>query len=920
MEALSALGRFRGTDTESVEFPATLNNRERAFVHKHCKLLGLNSKSHGAGESRRLVVTRKSVLGPKSSRVPTFTLRDESLARLREHLRSNPISKSDLSTPTSAVSAGNRHRIRASVLNPSMGGDGTLAAPPADARAAWRSDQKALKSRRGMDAILGGRHALPSWSARDDVTRALRESNVVVVSGETGTGKSTQVPQFILDDELSGPTANIIVTQPRRLSATSLAERVAFERGERVGETVGYNVRLDNATSSRTRLLFCTTGVILRRVTSDPALAGVTHLIIDEAHERDVNSDFLLAILRDVLPLRPDLRVLVMSATIHLQLFVDFFARRGVAGPTPAPSLPAPDAAAASASAAADHDADAPPSTARPRCVFIRGTTHRVTRFFLNDVLVQTGYMEAAVRRAKARKGGGAKAASGAGPTAAAGDGSALAEAAMAEDEAGEEAVDPASFFDCPSCQAYGFKSVDEYASHVATCFGPENPGEGGTRGGRRPDTGAAAGSAPVSGVEELDAEEDGAPPAMFIDPVAAAAAATAAEAESASGSGAAAAASSAAPAADASGFALPTGVKGRDADAAEEGVSPLVATYQKGKGDQLERVDASLVAALVKHIYVNSGPGSALWRERRDSGAADASSLGAILVFLPGWEDITAVRDALRSDALLGDDSRAQILALHSAVPGREQRRVFQRPPAGVLKVVLSTNIAETSLTIDDGETAPGMPPASLAERLLPLAPRPAAAARCRRQTPRPGHAPLDRPSPGPQWCTSSTPASTSRRATTPTPASPPSQRAGSPRRRPGSAPAARGASARASATTSSRSAGTRACRGSRRQRSSAPRSTSSAFRSSCSSASGASRPGPATSRRASRTSERRRPPPPSWTGPWSRPPSWPWTPPCSSSATSAPQTSTPPPPPSGSPRSARPWRSSRCPRAWAR
>jgi len=102
-------------------------------------------------------------------------------------------------------------------------------------------------------------------------------------------GKTTQIPQFILDDSLNGPpekVANIICTQPRRISAISVAERVAKERTERVGLTVGYQIRLESVKSSATRLLYCTTGVLLRRLEGDTALQGVTHIIVDEVHER----------------------------------------------------------------------------------------------------------------------------------------------------------------------------------------------------------------------------------------------------------------------------------------------------------------------------------------------------------------------------------------------------------------------------------------------------------------------------------------------------------------------------------------------------------------------------------------------------------------------------------------------------------
>ncbi|GCB70883.1 hypothetical protein scyTo_0008704 [Scyliorhinus torazame] len=141
-------------------------------------------------------------------------------------------------------------------------------------------------------------------------------------------GKTTQIPQFILDDSLTGPpamVANIICTQPRRISAISVAERVAKERIERLGGSVGYQIRLESVKSSSTRLLYCTTGLLLRRLEADPDLQGVSHVIVDEVHERTEESDFLLLVLKDLIMARHDLRIVLMSATLNAQLFTEYF-------------------------------------------------------------------------------------------------------------------------------------------------------------------------------------------------------------------------------------------------------------------------------------------------------------------------------------------------------------------------------------------------------------------------------------------------------------------------------------------------------------------------------------------------------------------------------------------------------------------
>ena len=118
----------------------------------------------------------------------------------------------------------------------------------------------------------------------------------------------------------------VLIAQPRRVAAISLAERVAAERGEALGQTVGYSIRHEGAHSATTtRLLFCTTGVILRRLQEDPLLVGVSHVVVDEAHERTSDGDFLLMVLRRLLRKRADLRVVLMSATLDATLFSDYF-------------------------------------------------------------------------------------------------------------------------------------------------------------------------------------------------------------------------------------------------------------------------------------------------------------------------------------------------------------------------------------------------------------------------------------------------------------------------------------------------------------------------------------------------------------------------------------------------------------------
>lgn len=170
---------------------------------------------------------------------------------------------------------------------------------------------------------------LPSYQKRSEILQLIRENQVVVISGETGCGKTTQIAQFILDDEIergNGSTVRIACTQPRRISAISVAERVAAERAERLGRSVGFQIRLEKVLPrDRGSILYCTTGVLLQFMQTDPALKDFSHIIIDEIHERSTQSDFILALLKLIIPKRPDLKVLLMSATLNSEAFSKYY-------------------------------------------------------------------------------------------------------------------------------------------------------------------------------------------------------------------------------------------------------------------------------------------------------------------------------------------------------------------------------------------------------------------------------------------------------------------------------------------------------------------------------------------------------------------------------------------------------------------
>ncbi|GET86248.1 RNA helicase, putative [Leishmania tarentolae] len=177
-------------------------------------------------------------------------------------------------------------------------------------------------------SLRKARDSLPAYSVRETLRAALQKHNAVVIGGETGSGKTTQIPQFLYEfmcEEGHGSSANIVCTQPRRLAATSVALRVAEERDEAVGGTVGYSIRLENCVSKKTQITYCTTGIVLRRLQTDKYLGRVSHVVVDEIHERGVDTDFLLILLRDLVRRRQDLKVVLMSATMDSDLFARYF-------------------------------------------------------------------------------------------------------------------------------------------------------------------------------------------------------------------------------------------------------------------------------------------------------------------------------------------------------------------------------------------------------------------------------------------------------------------------------------------------------------------------------------------------------------------------------------------------------------------
>jgi ATP-dependent helicase HrpA len=175
---------------------------------------------------------------------------------------------------------------------------------------------------------------LPVSQRRDDIAAAIRDHQVVIVAGETGSGKTTQLPKICL--ELGrGIAGQIGHTQPRRIAARTVAERIAEELGTQLGEVVGYKVRFTDRSGDATAVKLMTDGILLAEIGTDRNLHRYDTLIIDEAHERSLNVDFILGFLKQLLPRRPDLKVIITSATIDPERFAEHFADPRTGAPAP---------------------------------------------------------------------------------------------------------------------------------------------------------------------------------------------------------------------------------------------------------------------------------------------------------------------------------------------------------------------------------------------------------------------------------------------------------------------------------------------------------------------------------------------------------------------------------------------------------
>ena len=453
------------------------------------------------------------------------------------------------------------------------------------------------------------RNSLPVAAHKGAILATL-DHDISILRGETGCGKTTQVAQFLLERAAeTGAPINIICTQPRRVAAIGVGDRVAAERGERVGQgAVGYSIRGEQRTCGHTRLLFCTTGILLRRLEADPELAGVTHVLVDETHERSLETDFLLMALRELLrrqqatpPAQPErrLRVCCMSATLDAAALEAYFA---------------------------EFDC--------PR-IDVPGRTFPVQTMFLEDALAVTqhrvdsreDWCRSSQASAKKRQRAGKV-----------GDAERGMEGDMDERELLQAGYSPgvARALADLDHDAIDFALIAELVDWLGRYSDPLEAGRAAHDAVRKAGGGAKRGFSSISH-EGID---------------------------------------------------LP---------------HPWVEVERDGERYYWNRIsnETSYELPEVAREAAKTAQESA---ENAEAGGGD-SSAGAILVFLPGSKEIQTAYEMLfaRVRGLSAMPQRDWVIQLHGGLPPDEQRRAFQRPPAGCRKIVLATNVAETSITIDD-------------------------------------------------------------------------------------------------------------------------------------------------------------------------------------------------------------------------
>uniref|UniRef100_A0A3B3T4R6 RNA helicase n=1 Tax=Paramormyrops kingsleyae TaxID=1676925 RepID=A0A3B3T4R6_9TELE len=648
-----SLERFRYSEQKEMEFPSSLTSTERAFIHRLAQSLGFISKSRGKGSNRFLTIRKKD--GSESAQsIMTFNLMPNAKLVVRSLLQRFPVTSKERVDLLPRTERG---------VSMAMDVDSSRDKNRTSGR--LNNGIPQVPQPRGQSELEFFRRSLPVYERQDEIIKAIKDKKVVLIVGETGSGKTTQIPQFILDDCCEqGSPCRIICTQPRRLAAIAMAERVATERGETIGQTVGYQIRLESRVSPKTLLTFCTSGVLLRTLMAgDTTLSSITHIIVDEVHERDGLTDFLLTKMKDMVQKLPTLKLILSSAALDVDLFVRYFG-----------SCPV---------------------------IYIEGRCFEVKELFLEDILRTTGYANKEMIKyrkemqkeemqqnsltewCKAQDGRSrpeqqrAKAAA-----------CVLQESALLEggdsifcqlNEKDAASLEPWLVKEMDACIADIFLNQD--ADSFVQLFNliiSENVSVD----YRHSDTSVtplmtAAGRGFLSQTEQLlsmgaDVNMKASNGWTALD-------------------------------------------WARHFNQAE--VVDLLESYHSSQ--EVRRLDeSSLVHAANTELSTEDQELLKVYHHSFDDEKVDLdlimhllhnifqnSEEGAILIFLPGYDEIVSLRDRiLYDDKRFADNSqRFQVFTLHSNMQTSDQKKVLKSMPPGVRKIILSTNIAETSITVSD-------------------------------------------------------------------------------------------------------------------------------------------------------------------------------------------------------------------------
>lgn len=314
---------FCGGPEFCYEFPNSLTNIERAFVHNLAPKYNLKTRSSGKGKLDNLYHFR-------NLRKKIYLVLDEhrrlSLFKLTENdefLNRRVKIKMDPSTVDLLRQYKNEF---------------PLVPRPDEGRQTARKNHKPIAlakpptvppRSRADNRIQERRKTLPIFSYRDRILECIDKNRIVLIQGSTGSGKTTQIPQFILETATErGEPCRILCTQPRRISAIASADRVCYERSETSGTTIGYQIRLESSIAPDTNCIFLTPGVFLRYLmceSPEKIFKNITHILIDEAHERAKENDFLLTSIKEHFNANPNLRLVIMSATMDTEVFANYF-------------------------------------------------------------------------------------------------------------------------------------------------------------------------------------------------------------------------------------------------------------------------------------------------------------------------------------------------------------------------------------------------------------------------------------------------------------------------------------------------------------------------------------------------------------------------------------------------------------------